>query len=120
MQKPIGRSSRLSSRQKAAAVIRVLRGEDPESVGNELAVPARKVAEWRDIFVHAGQAALKSRAQRGRDSVIEELKELVNELAVRIERIEYFGRGSRVHGGGRLSSPFPRAHRRSKGKNAPT
>ena len=46
----------------ARRVLRRLRGEDLESVSRALGITAARAAQWRDQFLAAGQAGLKSRA----------------------------------------------------------
>ena len=43
-------------------VLRLLRGEDLESVSRELRITAARASQWRDQCLAAGQAGLKSRA----------------------------------------------------------
>lgn len=50
---------RYSSRRKMEAVLRILRGEDLDSLSRELGVTAATLSEWRDDFLAAGQAGLK-------------------------------------------------------------
>ena len=47
------------SPRKRETVLRLLRGEDLES---ELGITAARAAQWRDQFLAAGQASLKSHA----------------------------------------------------------
>ena len=54
-----GRGGRLSARRKRETVLRLLRGED---LARELGITAARAAQWRDQFLAAGQASLKSRA----------------------------------------------------------
>ena len=61
-----GRGGRLSARRKRETVLRLLRGEDLESVSRELGITAARAAQWRDQFLAAGQASLKSRAAVGK------------------------------------------------------
>ena len=56
------RKGRCSARRKRATVLRLLRGEDLESVSRELGITAARASQWRDQFLAAGQAGLKSRA----------------------------------------------------------
>ena len=56
------RRGRFPARRKRATVLRLLRGEDLESVSRELGIPAARASQWRDQFLAAGQAGLKSRA----------------------------------------------------------
>ena len=53
-----GRGGRLSARRKRETVLRLLRGEDLESVSRELGITAARAAQWRDQFLAAGQASL--------------------------------------------------------------
>ena len=61
------RRGRFSARRKRATVLRLLRGEDLESVSRELEITAARASQWRDQFLAAGQAGLKSRAPDARD-----------------------------------------------------
>ena len=61
------RKGRFSARRKRATVLRLLRGEDLESVSRELGITAARASLWRDQFLAAGQAGLKSRATDARD-----------------------------------------------------
>ena len=50
----------MSARRKQSAVLRLLRGEDLELVSRELGVTAAELSAWRDAFLAAGEAALKT------------------------------------------------------------
>ena len=77
-----GERSRFSSQCKTAAVLRLLRGEDLELVSRELGVTAATLSGWRDDFLAAGQAALKSRPADDRDDEIARLRAKVGELTM--------------------------------------
>jgi hypothetical protein len=77
-----GERGRFSSQRKAAAVLRLLRGEDLELVSRELAVTAATLSGWRDDFLAGGQAALKSRPADDRDDEIARLRAKVGELTM--------------------------------------
>ena len=62
------RRGRFSARRTRATVLRLLRGEDLESVSRELGIPAARASQWRDQFLAAGQAGLKRRAPDARDA----------------------------------------------------
>ena len=86
---------RMSARRKQDAVLRLLRGEDVELVSRVLGVTAAELSEWRDSFLAAGEASLKSRPADERDAEIRQLKEKVGELTMsnellvgKIERLE--------------------------------
>lgn len=53
-----GRGGRMSRQRKTAAVLRLLRGEDLETVSRGLGVTAATLTAWRDAFLAAGEAAL--------------------------------------------------------------
>jgi transposase-like protein len=76
-QKPKGR---FSARRKTDAVLRLLRGEDLEILSRELGVTAATLAAWRDSFLAAGQASLKSRQPDHRDEEVQRLKAKVGEV----------------------------------------
>jgi len=77
-----GERGRFSSRRKAAAVLRLLRGEDLELVSRELGITAATLSGWREDFLAAGQAALKSRPVDDRDDEIARLRAKVGELTM--------------------------------------
>ena len=45
------RKGRFSARRKRATVLRLLRGEDLESVSREVEITAARAAHWRDQFL---------------------------------------------------------------------
>src|ERR1044071_6476212 len=57
-----GRGGRMSRQRKTAAVLRLLRGEDLETVSRELGVTAATLTGWRDAFLAGGEAGPTSRA----------------------------------------------------------
>ena len=61
----LGRSGRMSRARKREAVLRLLRGEDLETVSRALGVTAATLSGWRDAFLAAGEAALATRQRRG-------------------------------------------------------
>src|SRR5215831_10966259 len=60
-----GRGGRMSRQRKTAAVLRLLRGDDLETVSRALGVTAATLTTWRDWFLAAGEAALASRPTAG-------------------------------------------------------
>ena len=93
-----GRDRRMTAGRKRDAVLRVLRGEPLEIVARDLAVTAADLSGWRDGFLEAGAASLKSRARDDRDATIDRLRTKVGELTmdtellhVKIERLEAGG-----------------------------
>jgi transposase len=100
------RRRRMSAKRKQSAVLRLLRGEELEPVSRELAVPAAEVSAWRDAFLAAGEATLKTRPANGRDLEIGRLKAKVGELTMETELLE--AKIERLEGG------RPLARRRSR------
>src|SRR5712675_1117946 len=60
-----GRGGRMSRQRKRDAVLRLLRGEDLETVSRSLGVTAATLTTWRDWFLAAGEAALTSQPTDG-------------------------------------------------------
>ena len=90
-----GRERRMTAGRKRDVVLRVLRGEPLEIVARELSVTAADVSGWRDAFLEAGAASLKSRGRDDRDDTIDRLRTKVGELTMdtellyaKIERLE--------------------------------
>src|SRR5947209_4717608 len=52
---------RFSARRKTEAVLRLLRGEDLDTLSRELGVAAAALSSWRAAFLDGGTAAMKSR-----------------------------------------------------------
>ena len=77
-----GRRRRMSARRKQTAVLRLLRGEALELVSRELGVMAAELTAWRDAFLAAGEASLKTRPADGRDIEIGRLKAKVGDLTM--------------------------------------
>jgi transposase len=97
---------RMSARRKQAAVLRLLRGEDLELLSRELGVTAAELSGWRDRFLAAGEAVLKSRPADIRDAEIGRLKEKVGDLTMTNELLE-----ARIE---RVEANRPLARRRSR------
>ena len=101
------RERRMTAGRKRDAVLRLLRGETLELVARELAVTAADLSGWREAFLEAGSASLKSRARDDRDETIDRLRTKVGELTMDTELL--YTKIERLEGGG---APF--AARRSK------
>jgi hypothetical protein len=82
------RRRRMAARRKQSAVLRLLRGEDLELLSRELAVPAAELSAWRDAFLAAGEASLKTRPAARRDAEIGRLKAKVGDLTMAHELLE--------------------------------
>jgi len=64
----------MSRQRKTAAVLRLLRGEDLETVSRELGVTAATLTGWHDAFLAGGEAALTSRPGSGEELQSDRLK----------------------------------------------
>ena len=76
---------RFSSQRKMEAVIRLLKGEELDALSRELGVAAGTLAGWKEAFLGAGQAGLKSREPDPRDEEIAHLKQLLGDREMRLE-----------------------------------
>ena len=90
-----GRERRMTAGRKGDAVLRLLRGEPLEIVARELAVTAADLSAWREAFLEAGEASLKTRARDDRDEKIDRLQSKLGEvlmdnelLYAKIDRLE--------------------------------
>jgi len=82
------RQRRMSAQRKQEAVLRILRGEDLELVSRDLGVTAAALSGWRDDFLAAGSASLKSRSEDDRDRQIKALHAKVGEITMANELLE--------------------------------
>ena len=73
---------RFSAKRKTEAVLRLLRGEDLDTLSRELGVVAATLSAWRDSFLDGGTAAMKSRPSDDRDQVISRLQAKVGQLTM--------------------------------------
>jgi len=97
---------RMSARRKQEAVLRLLRGEDLERLSRELSITAAELSGWRDQFLAAGEASLRSRPADVRDAEIGRFKSKVGDLTMANELLE-----AKIE---RLETGRPLAHRRSR------
>jgi transposase len=78
----LGRGGRMSRQRKMAAVLRLLRGEDLETVSRALGVTAATLSGWRDAFLAAGEAALATKATSGETLESDRLKAKLGEALI--------------------------------------
>ncbi len=83
-----GRGGRMSRRRKRDAVLRLLRGEDLETVSRALGVTAATLTAWRDAFLAAGEASLATRPAGGEELESERLKARLGEMLLREELLQ--------------------------------
>jgi transposase len=77
-----GRGGRMSRQRKTAAVLRLLRGEDLETVSRALGVTAATLSGWRDAFLAAGETVLATRPGTGEGVAAERLKAKLGEALI--------------------------------------
>ena len=83
-----GRGGWMSRQRKRDAVLRLLRGEDLETVSRSLGVTAATLTSCRDSFLAAGEAALASRPADGEALESERLKARLGEMLLKHELLE--------------------------------
>src|SRR4028119_417795 len=101
-----GRGGRMSRQRKATAVVRLLRGEDLETVSRALGVTAATLTAWRDAFLAAGEASLATRPRDGEELESERLKARLGEMLLREEPLE--AKIAALEGGRPLARRRPR------------
>ena len=70
---------------EARVVLRLLRGEDLESVSRAVGITAARASQWRDRCLAAGQASLKSRPPDARNEDDRRLQAKIGELLMENE-----------------------------------
>ena len=78
----------MSRLRKRDAVLRLLRGEDLETVSRSLGVTAATLTSWCDSFLAAGEAALTARPTDGETLESERLKARLGEMLLKHELLE--------------------------------
>ncbi len=71
---------RWNSRRKLEAVLRLLHGENLNTLSRELRVSASRLSQWRNQVLSASQTALKSRRPDETDEEVTRLRAKVGEL----------------------------------------
>jgi transposase-like protein len=80
-----GERSLHRARRKVEAVMRLLKGEDLDTVSRELGATAATLSEWRDAFLKSAEAGLKSREPSAADEENLRLRAKVGELTMEVE-----------------------------------
>jgi hypothetical protein len=75
---------RFWAQHKTDAVLRLLRGEDIETLSRELGVTAAKLSQWRDTFLASGADGLKKRSP-AEEAEYRRLNEKIGEQTMEIE-----------------------------------
>src|SRR3954453_14729650 len=102
----LGRGGRLSRQRKRDAGLRLLRGEDLETLSRALGAPAATLTEWQDTFVAAGEASLAARSTTSDALESERLKAKLGAMLLERELLE-----ARIAA---LEAKRPLARRRSR------
>jgi len=76
---------RWSSRRKMEVILRLVKGEDLDTLSRELGVTAARLTEWKERFLAGGQTSLKSRPRDERDEEISRLREKIGEITMDCE-----------------------------------
>src|ERR687894_1098501 len=84
----LGQGGRLSRRRKRDAVLRLLRGEDLETISRALGVTAATLSGWQDTFLAAGEAGLATRPTTSDALESERLKAKLGEMPLERELLE--------------------------------
>ena len=71
---------RWSARAKAEIVLRLLKGEELDTVSRETEVPAHELERWRRIFVEGGINGFKRRDTPGAERELKRVQAKVGEL----------------------------------------
>jgi predicted nucleic acid-binding Zn-ribbon protein len=75
---------RFWAQHKTEAVLRLLRGEDLDTLSRELKVSASSLSEWRDLFLTSGTEGLKKRSAK-EEAELKRLNEKIGEQTMEIE-----------------------------------
>jgi transposase len=78
----------MSRQRKRDAVLRLLRGEDLETVSRALGVAAAALSGWREAFLTGGEASLARRPGDGEALESERLKARLGEMRLERELLE--------------------------------
>ena len=104
----LGRGGRMSRKRKRDAVLRLLRGEDLETLSRALGVTAATLSGWQQAFLAAGEASLATRPTAGEEIESERLKAKLGEMLLERELLEAKIAALEARG------PGPLARRRSQ------
>ena len=97
---------RWSAKRKMAAILRLLRGEDLETLSRELGVTAATLSGWREQSLFGMEANLKAREADAENEETRRLKSMVADLSMSDELLR-----EKIH---HLEAGRPLAWRRSK------
>jgi transposase-like protein len=84
----VGRGGRMSRQRKRDTVLRLLRGEDLDTVSRSLGVTAATLSGWRDAFLEGGEASLATKPTGGEARESDRLKARLGEMLLERELLE--------------------------------
>ena len=102
----LSRGTRMSAKLKRDAVLRIIRGEDLETVSRDVGVIAARLSRWRDAFLAAGESVLKHRPGDGRDEKITRLEAKFGQILLDNELLR--DKIARMKAGRPLVRPMPK------------
>ena len=76
---------RMSAAKKEALVLRLLRGEDMQTVSREAGVPLHRLNEWRDVYLAAGRESLKAKPGDPVSTELRQARDLIARQALENE-----------------------------------
>jgi len=76
---------RMSAAKKEALVLRLLRGEDMETVSRQAGVPLHRLSEWRDMYARGGRESLKAKPGDPVNTELRQTRDLIARQALEIE-----------------------------------
>ncbi len=83
-----GRGGRMSRQRKRDAVLRLLRGEDLDTVSRSLGVIAATLSGWRDAFLESGETGLATKPVNGEERESDRLKARLGAMLLERELLE--------------------------------
>lgn len=89
---------RRSARIKEELVLRLMRGEDLETVARESGTPLHELSDWRERYMQGGRENLKSKPG---DPVAEELRAARDLIAKQALELEILGKAKALAAGRR-------------------
>ena len=81
---------RWSARAKAEIVLRLLKGEELDTVSREAQVPVHDLERWRRIFLEGGINGFKRRDTPTAERELKRVQAKVGELTMKLEIVEWF------------------------------
>ncbi len=76
---------RMTTARKEELVLRLLRGEDIETVSRESGVALHQLSQWRDAYTGAGREGLKSKPGDPKSAELKQAHEVIARMALENE-----------------------------------